>query len=154
LIIHDKASAACIHNRVEVRQRTLHNGSSRIANQCLDCGRSVGMALKRSLFEDPTMLPMWDDALRERDCMVQAIDAFQSRASSFMMEYREYLESDAWAEIRQKVIKRDGGLCQACLDAPAVDVHHLTYDNMGHEFCWQLVAVCRPCHERIHGRKL
>jgi 5-methylcytosine-specific restriction endonuclease McrA len=30
-------------------------------------------------------------------------------------------------------------------------VHHLTYQNAGNEFLWELVAICRECHARYHA---
>jgi hypothetical protein len=32
----------------------------------------------------------------------------------------------------------------------AVDVHHQTYDRLYNEMCFDLVAVCRECHAKIH----
>jgi len=34
---------------------------------------------------------------------------------------------------------------------PATEVHHLTYQHVGHEFLFELVAICRECHTRWHG---
>jgi len=69
--------------------------------------------------------------------------------------YSEYMKSDKWKAIRLKVLKRDDYLCQACLDAPAQDVHHKTYENIGDELMYELISVCRHCHfNRIHKDKL
>jgi 5-methylcytosine-specific restriction endonuclease McrA len=51
------------------------------------------------------------------------------------------------------VIERADGLCEGCRSAEAVHVHHLTYKHCGNEFLWELVAICRECHERVHGRE-
>ncbi len=69
--------------------------------------------------------------------------------------YSEYMKSDKWKAIRLKVLKRDDYLCQACLDAPAQDVHHKTYENIGDELMYELISVCRHCHfNRIHKDKI
>jgi 5-methylcytosine-specific restriction endonuclease McrA len=69
--------------------------------------------------------------------------------------YKIYIGSDKWKAIRLKVLKRDNNLCQACLEAPANDVHHLTYDNFGDELMYELISVCRDCHfNRIHKDKV
>ena len=61
------------------------------------------------------------------------------------------MKSDKWKAIRLKVLKRDNNVCQACLEAPAQDVHHLTYCNIGDELMYELISVCRDCHfNRIH----
>jgi 5-methylcytosine-specific restriction endonuclease McrA len=31
-------------------------------------------------------------------------------------------------------------------------VHHHTYANVGDELMWQLVAVCRECHQKFHDK--
>ena len=65
--------------------------------------------------------------------------------------YNQYMKSDKWKAIRLKVLKRDNNVCQACLEAPAQDVHHLTYCNIGDELMYELISVCRDCHfNRIH----
>ena len=69
--------------------------------------------------------------------------------------YKIYIGSDKWKAIRLKVLKRDNNVCQACLEAPANDVHHLTYDNFGDELMYELISVCRDCHfNRIHKDKV
>jgi hypothetical protein len=64
--------------------------------------------------------------------------------------YEEYLQSDAWHERRRRVLARARGICEGCRQAPATQVHHLTYKHVCNEFLWELVAICRGCHERYH----
>ena len=33
----------------------------------------------------------------------------------------------------------------------AKQVHHTTYANVGHEFLFELVALCPECHNRYHA---
>lgn len=66
--------------------------------------------------------------------------------------YLDYLESPEWATIRRKVLKRDGYLCQGCLEKPGTIVHHLTYKRQGNEMACDLISLCKDCHDRIHGR--
>lgn len=65
--------------------------------------------------------------------------------------YQEYLRSEKWQAIRQRVLIRDRHLCQACLKNRAFEVHHLHYKNIYNEFMFDLVSVCTECHERLHG---
>lgn len=67
--------------------------------------------------------------------------------------YPAYLQSQAWDRRRNKVLARDGNICTACGDAQATEVHHLTYERVGREPLFDLVSVCKSCHESIH-RKL
>ena len=51
---------------------------------------------------------------------------------------------------KAKVMLRDKNICQACLTRQATDVHHLTYKHIYNEPLFDLVAICRPCHEKLH----
>lgn len=64
--------------------------------------------------------------------------------------YREYLKSDLWYSIRERVFKRDKKLCMICRKR-ASQVHHKSYHPkvMRGEDLRPLVSVCRPCHEKI-----
>lgn len=66
-------------------------------------------------------------------------------------KYREYLCSPAWQMKREAVLERDQYLCQGCRCNKATDVHHKTYSHIYDELLFQLVAVCRPCHDRLHN---
>jgi len=72
------------------------------------------------------------------------------RKALFNKAYAEYLKSPQWQMKRKKVMERDNGLCQGCLTAPAVDVHHKTYQRVFDEPLFDLVAICRECHSKIH----
>ena len=65
-------------------------------------------------------------------------------------DYLEYLKSDKWAWYRSKILKRDGGKCTECDNAENLNVHHLTYRNLGHEQMKDLVTLCRDCHKKAH----
>ena len=64
--------------------------------------------------------------------------------------YNAYMGSPAWHAIRRRVMARSYGRCEGCGVARATDVHHLTYEHMGSELLWELVAVCRDCHSKCH----
>jgi hypothetical protein len=74
----------------------------------------------------------------------------EAKAPEF--NYRDYLKSPQWRQLRDKVVKRDGAICQGCLSARSEHVHHMTYSHIGKEFAFQLVALCEPCHTRYHGK--
>jgi hypothetical protein len=41
--------------------------------------------------------------------------------------------------------------CYCCGDtSKPKDLHHRTYKNLGNERLWDLVPLCRPCHDRVH----
>jgi len=63
--------------------------------------------------------------------------------------YHAYLESPEWRQKRDLVLTRSNGLCEVC-GGLAVLAHHLTYAHAGNEFLFELVALCKRCHDRIH----
>ena len=66
-----------------------------------------------------------------------------------MTDYASYIGSPAWRIKRAARLQRDGGKCVVC-GARAVNVHHITYENLGDENVRRdLVSVCRACHTRL-----
>lgn len=66
-------------------------------------------------------------------------------------EYESYLQSADWKARRMNVLHRCGGICEACLQSKAVQVHHTNYDHIFSEVLWDLRGVCIDCHKKIHG---
>ena len=67
-------------------------------------------------------------------------------------EYRNYiLHSAHWRRMREQVLIYAHHMCQRCEKNMARDVHHLTYERLGEEELEDLQAICRECHEFIHG---
>ncbi len=64
-------------------------------------------------------------------------------------EYEMYIASDEWKRRRRRAIELAGYCCERC-GATAWDkkleVHHLTYERMGHEKDSDLMALCPECH--------
>jgi hypothetical protein len=149
-------------------------GDSRISlySQCCTCGKrdGNGSSLKHDLVPnlkekiklgeinkfDTKLIneksPTYDKYFAYRS---QKLEQNKQVEKAYRKEfYSEYMKSNKWKAIRLKVLKRDDYLCQACLDAPAQDVHHLTYCNIGDELMYELISVCRDCHfNRIHKDK-
>ncbi len=67
--------------------------------------------------------------------------------------YQAYLASEKWGIIRRRVLDRDKGLCQGCLQDKATEVHHRTYQNLFDEFAFELISLCSACHERLHRQR-
>ncbi|HHV61139.1 MAG TPA: AAA family ATPase [Firmicutes bacterium] len=71
----------------------------------------------------------------------------------------EFYHSQAWLALRRRALERDAYLCQPCLRehriTPADTVHHIVPIEQD----WDrrldlsnLEAICRACHNRLHGR--
>lgn len=85
------------------------------------------------------------------------IAAERQRNAEFRKKHQDYelyiKTSPEWKARRDLVMARCRWVCEACLSAHAVDVHHVNYDSLFCEVLWDLHGVCRECHEKIHGRK-
>lgn len=151
----------CQHGNTEFRIRTIKGGAQQRIQQCLDCGKSVGNAVKLEI-DEPA--PLWDHDLasfsaaemdRKRNEIYEAaLERTQRLEVDGYADYQAYLASDQWSLKRKAVLKRDNACCQACLHREGTEVHHLTYERIFEEPMFDLVAVCRPCHEKLHKRKI
>lgn len=64
--------------------------------------------------------------------------------------YKGYLKSNLWAEIKSRIMSKSNGKC-ACCGESAYTVHHVTYSVAvlaGKEDS-QLIPVCKSCHYSI-----
>lgn len=156
--LHDSRHAGdCEHKQTEVRLYTASNGVQHIRRQCLRCGVSIETIKKLNLTRDLSTLPAWDAELRERfmqqqwEIQKQAREVQRTREQEeFNDWYATYLTTDRWRRIRERVLARANGRCEGCGQRSATQVHHLNYKHVGAEFLFELVAVCRDCHERLH----
>lgn len=66
--------------------------------------------------------------------------------------YYAYMHSAAWYAKRKRALLRAQYRCQKCRSPKRLDVHHLTYERLGHEWDTDLVVLCRKCHDQVHGK--
>lgn len=65
-------------------------------------------------------------------------------------EYRAYLTTPVWRDVRKRAIEHYGAICNRCGEY-GNDVHHKTYDRVGgSERIDDLEIMCRDCHEAHH----
>ncbi len=69
-------------------------------------------------------------------------------------EYRLFLKTDYWKEVRQKVISRDKRACTKCGRSDKLHVHHTTYANhlKEHRHLGDLITLCEDCHKKEHQK--
>jgi len=60
------------------------------------------------------------------------------------------LPSADWLAMRG-AFERAGFRCERCGVPWGLEVHHLTYDNLGDESLEDLICLCRDCHRQLHG---
>lgn len=68
------------------------------------------------------------------------------------VNYREYIQSDAWRDIALRVKLKSGSRCMLCNSPKNLDVHHRTYAHLGREreHMEDLICLCRECHQSHH----
>ena len=64
------------------------------------------------------------------------------------------LGSEAYRELRNRVLKRDGWRCQTCGAADNLQVHHIDRrSKLGPDTCDNLIVLCAQCHASIHNNR-
>ena len=61
--------------------------------------------------------------------------------------YKKYIVSPQWKKKRKQVLERATYKCEKCNATEGLEVHHLTYDRLGQEELYDLLVVCKKCHE-------
>jgi len=147
---------SCLHEDVQLRKRTIRGGSVQFVYQCQRCGDAMRQPLPRVKAlelcggcEPPPFDPkLGEDWSRLKSESADAISAKFSQR--FWSDYSVYLLSPEWAERRRLALARAEGICEGCRKEAPTEVHHLTYDHVGQEFLFELVAVCPRCHSQLH----
>jgi hypothetical protein len=148
---------ACEHPEMRTVRRTI-GANVHVWVQCQGCG--TGRAIPKA-GHDLDALPWWDEGIRDRWSDQRALPLHEiqrirgEQSAEWWAKYSAYLNSTKWQALRDLVIQRDGGVCQACLSRPAEHVHHVTYELynlLGASAAFECVAICRRCHEKIHPR--
>jgi len=146
----------CIHKKREVRHRIIKDGRSTYVTQCIHCGNTSTPIKKDQIKQDIEDLPEYDDRLEQqwRKLKSLAYDAIRKAIKpQLQAEYQAYLKSSEWGNLRRKVFERCHGTCELCESTSAEQAHHLTYERIGQEKLSDLIGVCIPCHNLIHGRE-
>jgi 5-methylcytosine-specific restriction endonuclease McrA len=67
------------------------------------------------------------------------------------MSYAQYLRSEHWLKLRARY-RASRRLPQKCLGCgnPRFELHHRSYQRVGHELLTDLVPLCRACHQKVH----
>lgn len=73
-----------------------------------------------------------------------------SRSLAPRQAYAAYLQTPEWRRRREAALKFAEGRCSLCPEKRFLDVHHKSYENLGDEPLWDLIVLCRRCHQRHH----
>lgn len=148
----------CPHDVTILCVRTFRNKSCHYVRQCVACAQPAGNSIPREQARREAAgreLPLFDEAARERAYELRdeaRREREATRREKWWRLYEEYLASERWAALRQRVLDRCRGLCEGCRQREATIVHHLTYEHLYDELLYELVGLCRPCHDRAHHR--
>ncbi len=148
----------CKHGVRELRLRTIKGGTQTYVRQCIRCGNTSQPVKKEAaqIELNGIAAPEYDND-QENQWNNQKTSAYEAVRARFrnkrVDDYGEYLSSDNWTRKREKVIARAQGICEGCGEKSATEVHHISYEHVGNEFLFELVAVCSECHDSIHKSK-
>jgi len=151
----------CACEQIAIRRRVLSNGVATFVLQCQDCGRQLRSVKKdapevRRLADvqpfDDTLQQSWNERRRQYYAARRetSIHEQETKQTEWWTTYNSYLKTTAWRLKRQAVLTRANNWCEGCAARQATQVHHLTYEHVGDELLFELVAVCETCHRRIH----
>jgi 5-methylcytosine-specific restriction endonuclease McrA len=67
----------------------------------------------------------------------------------FSIEYIRYMNSKEWKIRREHAKEWAGYKCSLCAGKGYLQVHHNTYENLGHEEDEDLCVLCLSCHRFV-----
>lgn len=149
-----KCCAHCETDReTELRRMPIGGNGVQVKWQCLTCGHAIGPAVPHATVTDVRTLSEWDAsfAAREREAHAEKRRVWDAGTLERQEKYRAYLLTAAWRTRRRLVLERARGVCEGCRCQDAAEVHHLSYIHIYQEFLFELVALCRDCHDRWHA---
>ena len=141
----------CLHTERAYRRYRRTDGRDEVRHQCLSCGDRASVipkaqATAQGIFVD--QLPDCEPELTEKLSEASQRNS-AARLEKWFSVYQNYLQSQEWRSIRERVLARDRHRCQGCLQEDAIEAHHLTYANIGDEFLFELVAIGKRCQGRL-----
>ena len=81
---------------------------------------------------------------------LRVCDTCRRAGARTQLPYSEYLKTEEWKLRRAKALAEGGHKCRICAATAALEVHHNTYERLGHERAADLVVLCRKCHQLFH----
>ena len=82
---------------------------------------------------------------------LRVCDKCRRAGARTQLPYSEYLKTDGWQTRRGRALERAENRCQVCNGEDRLEVHHRTYERLGHERAGDLIVLCRHCHQLFHN---
>lgn len=77
----------------------------------------------------------------------------ERRAELTAMGYHAYLQTAEWRELRRLHISIAEHRCDRCRRRGVpLELHHRSYERLGHEWPEDLEVLCRDCHAAHHEK--
>lgn len=95
--------------------------------------------------------PLLSRLLQRRSHLLVA--DWESIETRLDLGYTEYLQSPEWRQRRVFMLDRFNHRCQVCNANSILQVHHRTYERLGHERIEDLTVLCRECHRIFHEQR-
>lgn len=155
---YNSRTVRCEHEKYILAKYMVGNGF-RVQKFCNNCFSLFGNAIKHDSVDiekvktiEKDKYDRWHneqyEKFQKRNIKIKELHSLW-QVDEHKRKHQEYLNTQVWKEKRNEILERDGYLCQACLKNRASEVHHLTYDHFGDEPFFDLISVCRQCHEKI-----
>lgn len=150
-------ASLCHHHESESRIKIDSLGRPQIVLQCVDCGKRMSKDISAESFSAAQLdsMPKWDLELQRKFHGFTQVSWYEQQESGEVLQklknHEEYLLSQKWKEIRERVMARSKMVCEGCGVKPAVMVHHLTFKRFGDEMLFDLVAICDECRVKLHA---
>lgn len=135
----DKPVVMCINWLTASEAKAYHAMVQRLIDYYIEHKQPVAAELYEALNEDCYLVarPLVFEPLKPPE--------------NVRVKYEEYIRSPEWHEKAAAIKKKFGGRCQACNSNVKVQVHHRTYERLGHELDTDLTVLCEHCHKLFHG---
>lgn len=72
------------------------------------------------------------------------------RTSEVVTSYKDYLKTEHWKLTKKSFLVTVKHNCMKCGIKEKLEVHHITYKDLGNEKNNQLSLLCRSCHQNTH----
>lgn len=102
----------------------------------------------------PCPIHMQNDPDATRSALAQTVEDVETLylgdPAARRPNYWAYLKSSEWKRKRRHMLDRADGCCQSCGKSRRLEVHHLSYQNLGYESPEELAVLCSECHKALH----
>ena len=101
------------------------------------------------------VIEQWVDKEDQAQSQLFAADQLRELARKIHrgLDYAEYRKTAHWQELQGRALERAKGRCGLCnAMATNLEVHHRTYQRLGHEEEGDLVVLCHACRGNLHDK--